>query len=130
MSFKQKIGVVIAVIIALFGGVASNGVKLGAVSHGDECPYATTTGSFSAASSTKIRIGPGVLCAVNIGVTSATTFRLMDASSILDSASTTLLSLAASPVIGSSMNFDVTFTRGLFIEFPASFVGSYTIVYR
>lgn len=92
---------------------------------------ATTTGSYANASSTIIKLGQGTLGSVVIGVTSATTFRIMDANSITDTGSTTLLSVAASPAIGSTMTLDVAFTRGLFIDFTqASFVGRYTITYR
>ncbi len=128
MTFKQKIAGIIVGILALFGAVpyVSN---IGSVQDG-HAYNATTTGSFAAATSTMIKFGPGTLGSVVIGVTSATVFSLRDATSSSDVGSTTLMSLSASPVIGSTMTFDVAFSRGLFIEFPASHVGRYTITYR
>ncbi len=124
---KLLIAILGAIIVFLGGSTA---VKLGGVAQGNTYSYATTTGSFANASSTMLRVGAGEIGSVVIGVTSATTFVLRDATSTTDIASTTILSLAASPAIGSSMLLDLSFTRGLFIEFPASFVGRYTITYR
>lgn len=89
----------------------------------------TTTPSISGAM-LMVKTGQGLLHTVVIGVTSATTFELRNATSTTDVASTTLLSMAASPVIGSDMILDVAFDRGLAIVFPASFTGRYTITYK
>lgn len=122
------ITVIIGAIIAFMFSTMSTD-KFGSVQDGNAY-NATTTGSFAAATSTMLKLGQGTLGSVVIGVTSGTVFSLRDASSISDAASTTLMSLAASPVIGSTMTFDVAFSRGLFIEFPASHVGRYTVTYR
>lgn len=128
MTFSQKVLSALIGLFALFG--VSLGVNnLGSIQDGNAYS-ATTTGSFAVATSTMIKTGNGTLGSVVIGTTSGTTFRLMDATSTTDIASSTLMSVAASPVIGSTMTFDVAFSRGLFIEFPASFVGRYTITYR
>lgn len=132
MTSTQKIiiGSLGLLIVALFSIAfhRSPQTAFGGVSGGNEYSYSTTTGSFANASSTMIRIGPGVLGSINVGTVSATTFRLQDATSTADIASTTLFSGQAS--ITGTYQFDMAFNRGLFIEFPASFVGRYTITYR
>lgn len=128
MDLKTKIIAVIVAVLALFG--INSGVNtFGSIQDG-HAYSATTTGSFTNASSTMVKLGQGTLGSVVIGVTSGTTFVIKDANSTSDSASTTLVSVAASPAIGSTMTFDVAFSRGLFIDFPASFVGRYTVTYR
>lgn len=128
ITLKQKIVGVLLGLVALLGGGYS-AVTLG---NADVAAYsnATTTGSFSAATIVMLKTGQGVLGNIVIGTTSATTFELRDATSTTDIASTTLLSLAASPAIGSSMSPQVVFTRGLSIVFPPSFVGRYTVSYE
>lgn len=131
LTFTQKVGGVVAIVVLVLAVLSgfSKSSTIGSVAVGNDY-HSTTTGSFANASSTMIQLGSGTLGSIVIGVTSGTTFRLMDATSTSDVSSTTLASVAASPAIGSTMTFDSQFYRGLFIEFPASFVGRYTVTYR
>lgn len=127
MKLKEKIiAVLAAIIIALGGGYTAT--NLGSVQDGHA--YNSTTTPTISGALLMVKEGQGTLGSVVIGVTSATTFELRDATSTTDVASTTLLQVAASPAIGSTMTLDTAFTRGLSIVFPASFTGRYTITYR
>lgn len=119
------------VVVILLGVIAFKSTPQGKtiLGGGNEAYLSTTTPTISGAM-LMVKTGQGVLGSVVIGVTSATTFELRNATATTDVASTTLLSMAASPVIGSSMTLDVAFDRGLAIVFPASFTGRYTITYK
>jgi len=128
--FLGIIGIIIVCVIGYFISNKSDNTRIVGSLDTENGYYSTTTGSFATASSTIIRNGSGVLGTVVIGVTSATTFDIMDANSPSDSASTTLLSVSASPAIGSSMVLDINFKRGLYFNFPASFAGRYSVTYK
>lgn len=126
---KQKIITILLAIVAILGGVNyAVSPKLGSISDGGA--YNSTTTPTIGANVRMIKTGQGILGSVVIGVTSATTFELRNATSTTDIASTTIVSIAASPAIGSTMTVDASFDRGLGIVFPDSFTGRYTITYK
>lgn len=133
MKLKQTIIIVsLCVVVVILLGVitfrssSQDKISLGG---GNEAYMSTTTPTISG-QMLMIKTGQGVVGSVVIGVTSATTFELRNATSTTDVSSTTILSMAASPVIGSSMILDVAFDRGLAIVFPPSFTGRYTVTYK
>lgn len=127
LTFKQKVSGIIVAILALFG-ISTGTAMVGGVNQGQEYSYSTTTGSFTVGTSTAIKIGQGALGSLNIGTVSAGIFKIKDATSPTDSASTTLFEASGSQT--GSYQFDVNFNRGLFLEIPTTFVGRFTITYR
>lgn len=129
------------IIISVLLGVVIGGILLGVLTFkstpqgktilggGNEAYQSTTTPTISG-QMLMVKTGQGVVGNVVIGVTSATTFELRNATATTDVSSTTILSMAASPAIGSTLTLDVAFDRGLAIVFPASFTGRYTITYK
>lgn len=64
-----------------------------------------------------------------VASSSATTFKVWNATSTTDTASTTLFTLKASIAEG-TYTFDTELTRGLIVETPTGFNGNYVITYR
>jgi hypothetical protein len=126
-NFWAVVSIVLVIIICSMYFSKQGNSTLGSV--GSDSNYSTTTPSVNSGI-WMVKSGWGSLHTVVIGVTSATTFELRNATSTTDIASTTLLSVAASPAIGSTMTVDASFDRGLAIVFPASFTGRYTITWK
>jgi hypothetical protein len=122
--------IILALIVIIGINIYSNQntLSLGSI-NGYDAYKSTTTPSISS-TILMLKTGQGVVGSVVIGVTSNTTFELRNATSTTDTASTTLLSMSASPAIGSTLTLDVGFDRGLSMVFPASFVGRYTVTYK
>lgn len=69
------------------------------------------------------------LGSIVVASTSETLFRIWDATSTTDVASTTLLTMDNSPAAG-TYTFDLTCKRGIVVDTPASFTGVYVVTYR
>ena len=79
---------------------------------------------------------PATLGSVTIASTSPSVnnagggvFKIWNATSTTDSASTTVARFATSTTAG-TYTYDVRLERGLILEFPAGFMGEYTVTYR
>jgi hypothetical protein len=110
----------------------NEGVALGSVMQGGEY-NATTTISTSAGTHWVARsVTSGSSCTLGsiiVASSSATTFTIWNATSTTDVSSTTITTLKASVGEG-TYTYDIVCSRGLVIETPASFDGSYTVTYR
>ncbi len=126
-KYKIILGVII-VIAAVFLFTNKAEVKLGSIQEG-QAYYSTTTGTFAVATSSYIRIGPGMFGSVIVASTTNVAFRVMDATSTLDIASTTLAKFPAGVAAG-TYTFDSVFTRGLFLELQTGFAGADTVTYK
>lgn len=73
--------------------------------------------------------GNNSLGSVIVASSSATTFRVWNATSTTDIASTSLVHFVASPANG-TYTFDVVAPRGLIVDMPTGFNGAYTVTFR
>ncbi len=106
----------------------------GSVSLANEYKSTTTatmngSGATTARTQISIQSGESVLGSVVVSSTTNATFKIWNATSTTDIASTTALTFSASPANG-TYTYDVSLTRGLILEFPSGFLGSYTITFR
>lgn len=123
MTIKKKIIAFLGVLIVLFGGSAT----LGSVNQSNE--YHATTTSAIADGHWVLQTGQSVLGSVVVASSSATTFKVWNATSTTDIASSSPVQFGASPADG-TYTFDIVMSRGVVIELPANFDGSYTVTYR
>ena len=101
---------------------------LGSTFPGGEYNATTTTGMgavHNVVSGNRV-VGFG---SIIVASSSATTFKVWNATSTTDVASTSLLTLKASIAEG-TYTFDTELTRGLIVEKPTGFNGNYVITYR
>jgi len=123
--------ILIALVIALtlyIGATTINNNPLGSVAISGEY-HATTTVATSAGTHWLARTGSCTLGSVVVASSSATTLTLMNATSTTDIASTTITTLKAGISEG-TYTYDTICTRGLVVETPADFNGSYTVTFR
>jgi hypothetical protein len=73
--------------------------------------------NISTATTTLVKSGVGVLNTITINTTAAGTITIYDS---LTATGTKIATIAASPTIGSTFNFDVAFTTGLCIVTAAA----------
>lgn len=99
----------------------------GSVMPGGEYIATTTVGM--GATHNKIRGSLTTLGSIIVASSSATTFKIWNATSTTDIASTSIGTLKASIAEG-TYTFDVELPRGLVVETPAGFNGNYTITWR
>lgn len=104
-------------------------ISLGSVGQTGEYQASTTVGMATGVTTILLSNVPGVLGSVIIASSSATTFRVFDATSTTDVSSTTKALFVAAPANG-TYTFDINLTRGLIISLPTNFNGSYTVTYR
>jgi len=141
---KTKILIVCAMLVAVFMGgylaIKSN-QALGSVAVGGE--YHSTS-TLNMGSSTHKVIGLrdpshalaqsstslSTLGNVIISSPSTVAFKLWDATSTTDGASTTIVGFGAAPAVGITHIFDVALKRGLIIELPTGFDGETVVTYR
>lgn len=128
------IGIAIG-IIAVTGYVVIKGgeeFQGGSVVQGSEY-LATTTVATSAGTHWLAKgIANGGICvfgSIIVASSSATTLTLWNATSTTDIASTTITVLKAGIGEG-TYTYDITCSRGLVVDTPVGFNGSYTITYR
>lgn len=77
------------------------------------------------------RLGQSVtLGSITIASTTNASIRIWNATSTTDSASTTPLFTLATSTAAGTYTFDLILTRGLIIDYPIGFAGSYVITYR
>lgn len=125
----------LTVAILLFVGVFS-GLKVdiakGSVSQGSEYNSTTTistsAGTHWLAKSTTYS-SVCVLGSIIVASSSGTSLTLWNATSTTDIASTTITTLKASVGEG-TYTYDITCSRGIIVETPSNFNGSYTVTYR
>jgi hypothetical protein len=125
---KAVTGFIVALaVVAASVLVVRQDVALGSVVVGNE--YNATNTATMAAGPRLLRTGPSVLGSVVVSSSSATTFKVWNATSTLDIASTTPVQFVASPANG-TYTFDASFERGIVVELPAGYNGSYTVTWR
>lgn len=141
MDKKLFIGLASFLLIVTFGIVLeSNQRAFGSVNRSNDYQATTTFAMLggldgtapTAASSHLYRVvgsGDNTLGSVVVASSSATAFYVWNATSTSDIASTSLGSFVASPANG-TYTFDVVAPRGLIVDMPAGFNGSYTITFR
>lgn len=132
MSKRILFTFVILIIATAFilGFISHDSVKntsLGSVMQTGEYQSTTTVGMTTG--QRVINANPGTLGSIIVASSSATTFKIWNATSTTDTASSTVTQFVASPTNG-TYTFDLILTRGLIIEMPTGFNGSYTITYR
>lgn len=133
---KQKLITILLAIVALLGGgyVATN-APLGSVESESGGYYATTTASFPATAvggNKLLKNGPGILGSVVIVNETAGVLNFYDATttgSHTNHPTTTITTIPASLAEG-TYTFDVTFSRGLIVEFPSTNMASSTITWK
>lgn len=124
MKLKAKIAALFAGLAVLLGG----GYTLGSVQQASEY-HATTTASMTAGSHVQIQTGQSVLGSIVVASSSDTTFKVWNATSTTDIASTSPTELKAS--IGeNTYTYDINMSRGIILELPSGFDGDYTITWR
>lgn len=132
MSFKNKVSVVLAIIIALFGGGAA-ATNLGSVIQGSEyhstSTYSKLGTNLFGVNQTIVSNSGGTIGSVIITGAVAGAMKFMDATSTTDVSSTTLFVLPAS-LAANTYTFDVSFYRGLIVETVSGLVPTSTITYR
>ena len=136
MNNKKFLMVAVGVFVLIVGYLLSSGSvnelvnKLGSVNRSNEYSATSTvpTGA-SVNKSTLVSNSSAVFGSVTISSTTNATFVVKNASSTSDVSSTTLATFAASSANG-TYTFDAVAERGLILEIPAGFAGSYTITYR
>jgi hypothetical protein len=96
--------------------------------------FSTTTANMGVGM-TQVFVGPGVLTAIVVGSSSAKTITVWDAATSTSAsttdplnASTSPISLGTSPANGTYL-YKVTLSKGLVIQLPTGFSGSYTFTY-
>lgn len=129
-AMKKIIGVAfIGVGVLVLLSALSGNNPLGAAITG-QAYTATTTDSGEAGTHLQAKTARGCeVGSVVIASSSATSFVLWNATSTTDTASTTLATFEAGAVEG-TYTFDVVCTRGLVIEAPAGFNGSFVTTYK
>jgi hypothetical protein len=115
------------VVVSIYSNLKAE-PAIGSVIQGSEY-QATTTVYMQAGTQRRILANAGTVGSIVVASSSATTFKVWDATSTTDIASTTVVHFVASPTMG-TYTFDVALTRGLVIELPTGFNGSYTVTYR
>lgn len=130
LNYKNILAVaflLIAVTLAMLVLQEPRGA-LGSIRVGDEMLATTTVGMASVhnivASNRVASLG-----SIVVASSSATTFKVWNATSTTDTASTTVFGMKASIVEG-TYTFDTQLTRGLIVEKPTGFNGEYVITYR
>lgn len=124
--------VAVGVFVLVVGYLLSSGSvnKLGSVNRSNEYRATTTLAAWANIPHMITSDSSAVLGSVVIGTTHASIVEIWNATSSTDIASTTIAVIAASPVIGSTMTFDVAAPRGLMVNTVTGFTGRYTITYR
>lgn len=119
-------------IAFLITATKNGGQGIGSVVQGSEynatTSIATSAGTHWLAKSTT-NAGVCVLGSIIVASSSDTTFTLWNATSTTDIASTTIVAMVADIAVG-TYQYDITCSRGLVVETPASFDGQYTTTYR
>ena len=147
MKSKTNSTLIPAIIIAIFIVIISLVVgqinkAVGSVSVTDEY-YATSTfaklGGTSAVNPpvaatarttmSLVASSTGVLGSIIVASSSATVFEVWNATSTTDVASSSIGHFVASPANG-TYTFDVVANRGIIVDMPTGFNGSYTITFR
>lgn len=129
-------GVFVAALVLTVVAFSLDGKDInptGSVTQGNE--YTSTTTDSTAAGTHWVArtVNGGSSCVLGSIVVASTTstsdFRIWNATSTTDIASTTLVYLPISAGAGTYI-YDVVCSRGLIIDTPTGFTGSYTITYR
>lgn len=127
LTFKQKVVGVLLALAALWGG--STGVaNLGSVT-ADGTYQATTTVGMASVHNLISANRVVTLGSIVVASSSATAFKVWNATSTTDSASTTAFQLKAAVAEG-TYTFDIELPRGLIVERPTGFNGDYVVTYR
>ncbi len=132
--FDYYVGILITLIVVLtvvtfFVDDSSNtpSFTAGGVDTGQE--YNATSTVDMTARFGVLKTSTGALGSVIVASSSATTFKVWNATSTTDVASTTPVQFVASPDNGTYI-FDAVFDRGIIVETISGFDGSYTITWR
>jgi hypothetical protein len=129
MSLKLKsiIALIVVVVLAFWLFNRDEG-STGGVTRGGEY-FATTTIGMGDTFNQIVFNRPTTLGSIIIASSSATAFRVWNATSSTDTASTTIAEFVASAPEG-EYTFDAVLTRGLNVERISGFNGNFTATYR
>lgn len=130
MRVLSEVFILAMVAFVLFVGVTSHKPvepAYGSVTVGNE--YNATNTASMTVGPRLLKTGPSVLGSVIVASSSATTFKVWNATSTLDIASSTPVIFVASPVNG-TYTFDASFERGIVVELPTGYNGAYTVTWR
>lgn len=130
---KKTLLIILSVII--LGVIVISALEIGRTSQapgsvgvGNEYS-ATSTATMTTVMNTILVNRPVTLGSIVIASSSSKTLTIWNATSTIDTASTSVAVFKANTVEG-TYTFDVSLPRGLIIQTPAGFDGSYTITYR
>lgn len=128
--------IVLGCVIAIALGFAISQVYnkqtqiVGSVSQASEYHYTSGFGtSTGAAARSVVNVGTTILGSIVIASTTNSVFTIKDATSTIDTASTTVITIPAGAPAG-TYTFDLILSRGLGIDRPASFFGEYLVTWR
>ncbi len=131
MTIKQKIIGALLALVAFLGG----GATVGSVTQGSEYQATTTSAIFGVAGTSARRQvvissnQSSVLGSIVVASTTNAYFKVWNATSTTDIASSTITTIATSTSAG-TYTFDANITRGIIIDVGIGFNGEYTVTYR
>lgn len=129
LSIRDYIAFGVLLLIVAFIGIAFQRPSSVGASIDGEAGYTATTTSAIAEGHIQIKSGYGMLGSIVVASSSATTFKVWNATSTTDVASTSITNFVASPANG-TYTYDVNLSRGIIVELPTGFNGAYTITYK
>lgn len=129
----KKFGIAIIGIILSLLGINAGVQTFGSVENGSEYQATSTRAMFSNGPGVRtqrvlVSNGPAILGSIVIASTSASTFTVWDATSTTDTASSSLMTITASPT--KDFVIDAALYRGLIIDMPSTFNGDYVITFK
>jgi len=126
---KLKIlGIAIVAIVLVFIGSKTTNEGLGSI-QGDGGYSATTTSASFNNRLAVVKKGPTLLGSVTITGANNAVMTIKDATSTTDTASTTVVVIAANTISG-TYTFDAQLTRGLGIDTPGTWSSGYTVTFK
>ena len=126
------ISVIIILLACIFIFTDNSGkpIALGSIQDGQAYTSTSTASDWGASTNRMLKVGNGTLGSVIItGATAGGAIELRNATSTIDTGSTTIATFVAG-AIGGTYTFDVAFTRGLAVITTSGLIATTTITFR
>lgn len=127
---KYIIGVIVIIILAI---VLIQKVmpeqSLGSATYSDSYKNITSSNA-STTNPTEVRGGAGVLSSIIVASSSAVAIKIYDGGTNATSSGGTLIATIKASVSEQTFPFDIDVIKGIVIDVPAGFNGSYTVTYK